>query len=145
MIDTFINEITDSEKVFILEDKNGIAFTDSLFFNDENNAPIAVICFWSELDVAQQNCVSGWEDYKVREVCLVTFIEDYLIQIYNDSLIVGINFNEKMEGHEADPLDLTASILSVLKKKNKQLEFEYFKNLLKLVSFFILLKTILLL
>mgnify|MGYP003524984664 FL=1 len=62
-------------------------------------------------------------------MCLTTFIEDWLVQIYNDSLIVGLNFNQEMLGLECDPLDLILEITKVLKLEKRDLEFEHFKNI----------------
>ena len=129
MIQKFISEVIESQTVFVIEDKDGVAVSQSLLFQNEDGSPVSVICFWSDKDLASQSCVEDWQAYKPQEICLATYIEDYLVQIYNESLIVGLNFNPKMEGLEADPLNIIEHLVSEIKTKNIDLEFEHFKNL----------------
>lgn len=125
----FVNEIIKTETVFCLEDKNGIAFSESVLFQDDNGQGVPVICFWATHTLAKESCVDAWANYTINEMCLTTFIEDWLVQIYNDSLIVGLNFNKEMLGLECDPLDLILAITKILKLEKRDLEFEHFKNI----------------
>lgn len=125
----FINEITKTETIYCLEDKNGIAFSESIQFKNDNNEPVPVICFWSNAALAKNCCVDGWESYQLNSMCLSTFIEDWLVQIYNDSLIVGVNFDANMNGIEVDPIDLILAITASLKAEKRDLEFEHFKSI----------------
>ncbi|WCM42206.1 DUF2750 domain-containing protein [Flavobacterium sp. CBA20B-1] len=129
MIEDFLNHIVQNNKVFIIEHKNEIAISQSLLFTNNANEPVNVVCFWDNEDLAKACCVDIWRDYTPQEICLTTFIEDYLVNIYNESFIVGINFNDQMEGIEADPLDIISNIIQLLKKQKMELDFEYFKNL----------------
>jgi len=129
MLQTFLTEITNTQKIFLLEDKNGIAYSESIFFNLEDGTPVPVICFWSNNENAENSKKVNWKNYEVVEICLVTFIEDFLVQLYNDSLIAGLNFNVEMEGYESDPLNLISAIIEKIKEQKLQLEFEYFKNI----------------
>lgn len=128
MIDSFINKIIKNQTVFILEYKDEIAVAPSVLFKNQNNEPVPVVCFWSHKAMAEA-CTTYWQNYKVAEICLATFIEDYLVNIYNESIIAGIDFNDKMEGVETDPLDMISALISALKTHKINLEFEYFKNL----------------
>lgn len=127
-MDKFIDEIIKKEKVFFIELKNELAVSQSLLFQI-NEEPVPVVCFWCTKQQALECCIDVWEDYKIQEICLSTFIEDYLVNIYNESLIVGIDFNKKMEGIEADPLDVILNLITKIKQYKIELEFEYFKNL----------------
>lgn len=129
MIEDFIPNILKNNTVFVIEFKDEIAISQSLLFKDEANNPVNVVCFWSDKKAAEQCCIDDWQNYKPQEICLATFIEDYLVNVYNESFIAGLDFNEKMEGLEADPLDLILEIVKALKTKKISLEFEYFKNL----------------
>lgn len=128
MIHKFIDQIIANNKVFIIEFKDELAISQSLLFKNQANEPVPVVCFWHNLPLATASCVDVWKDYKPQEICLTTFIEDYLVNIYNESFIVGIDFNDKMEGVEADPIDVILEIIAQLKKHKIQLDFEYFKN-----------------
>lgn len=132
MLQTFLTEILRTQKIYLLEDKNGIAYSDSIFFNLDKGSPVPVICFWSNLKDAEKAKIVNWKNYTIEEICLATFIEDFLVQIYNDSLIAGLNFNDGMEGFEADPLNLISVIIEKIKKEKIELEFEYFKNIVDL-------------
>lgn len=129
MLEIFINEIINNQEVFILEDQNGIAFSQSILFTSDNKQPVPVICFWSNVTNAKKASINDWDNFKTFSICLSTFIEDYLVQIYNDSLIVGINFDSEMIGLEIDPLDLILEILKKCKDKKINLDLEYFKNI----------------
>lgn len=125
----FIEEAIARETVFVLEDKNGTAYCESLFFRTDAGEAVPVVCFWSSRPLAESAATESWAHYKINEMCLATFIEDWLVQLYNDSLIAGVNFDRNMEGTECDPLDLIADLVSELKKEKRDLEFEHFKGI----------------
>lgn len=125
----FIQNIVESQKVFILEHKEEIASVSSISFQNDVGEPVPVICFWSNKDLAKAGLDKVWNNYRIIDICLATFIEDYLVNIYNESLIVGLNYNEFLEGTEADPLDVIAALIDALNLKKLDLEFEYFKNI----------------
>ena len=129
MIKNFIEKIIKNDSVYIIEYKDEIAIAESLLFKTDANEPVNVVCFWSSRQKAAKCCIDTWQNYKPQEICIATFIEDYLVNVYNESFIAGLDFNEKMEGLEADPLDLILELVKSLKKNKINLEFEYFKNL----------------
>jgi len=127
-MNTFIKKIAQNQELYVVEHKEGVGMAQSLLFQDEEGLPVGIVCFWSEVEDAQKCCVEDWKTYRPQQICLATFIEDYLIPIYNESLIVGLNFDEKMQGIEADPLNVLELLLIELKTQNSSLELEYFKN-----------------
>lgn len=129
MVENFIDNIIKNNKVFVIEFKEEIAISQSLLFKDDASNPVNVVCFWSNKQVAAKCCIDDWHNYKPQEICIATFIEDYLVNVYNESFIAGLDFNEKMEGIEADPLNLILELVKSLKKNKINLEFEYFKSL----------------
>jgi len=129
VVENFIENIIKNNKVFVIEFKEEIAISQSLLFKDDAGNPVNVVCFWSNRQAAAKCCIDDWQNYKPQEICIATFIEDYLVNVYNESFIAGLDFNEKMEGLEADPLDLILELVKLLKKNKINLEFEYFRNL----------------
>ncbi|MBA5791870.1 DUF2750 domain-containing protein [Flavobacterium sp. xlx-214] len=129
MIKQFINEIITSNEVFVVEHKGEVAVSQSVLFKNDDASPVNVICFWSSKEMAKNCCIEDWKMYKPQSICLATFLEDYLVQVYNESYIAGLNFNESMEGVEADPLDVILEIITVLKKDKISIELEYFKDI----------------
>ena len=47
----------------------------------------------------------------------------------NEGYIIGLEFNENLEGMEADPLDLLLEIIKQLKSANITVELDYFKDI----------------
>lgn len=127
-MNNFIKKIAQTKELYVVEYKEGVGMAQSLLFQDEEGIPIGIVCFWSDIEAAQKCCVEDWKTYRPQQICLATFIEDYLIPIYNESLIVGLNFDENMQGLEADPLNVLDLLLKELKSQNNALELEYFKN-----------------
>jgi len=126
----FIKNIIENEKVFILErNDEEVASIPSVLFTNEFSEAIPVICFWSDEELAYKVGNKNWKEYKIYSLCIASFIEDYLVNIYNESLIVGLDYNEEFEGVEADPLDVITLLAQSLKNHTIDLEFEYFKNL----------------
>ena len=129
MLTKIIEQIIAHGEIYALEDQNGIAVSQSLLFQMEDGSPVPVICFWSDKEKAKKCCVEDWAKYRVTAICLATFLEDWLVQIYNDSFIVGFDFSNEMKGIEADPLDTILLLVNQLKKQKIELELEYFKDL----------------
>src|SRR5690606_42079983 len=63
--------------------------SDLLLFKDDANNPVNVVCFWSSKQAASKCCIDDWQNYKPQEICIATFIEDYLVNVYNESFIAG--------------------------------------------------------
>lgn len=125
----FVDEVMVSQQVFTAESKEGMAISNSSHFNDDQGNPVGVFCFWSSKSKAKECCVDEWYDFVPVEISLATFIEDYCVGIYNDSLVVGINFDAQMFGIETDPIDLILMLLKEAKLRKLELDFEHFKDL----------------
>ena len=125
----FIKKVCETNIVYGLEKGGGYATSSSNDLEDEDGEPIGIICFWSEKALANSCVKNGWKEYKLSEIKLSEFIENWCIGIDNDELLVGTNFDQNMFGYEIEGYDLILELLDELKKINKELEFLKFENL----------------
>jgi len=99
--DRFIVEAIDHGCVWALQGPEGWALCES-----EKHANADVIPFWSQESFAKVHCADDWEGYTPLAVDLEEFLEDWLPGMHEDVILVGVNWNEDLEGDEMEPLDL---------------------------------------
>lgn len=124
----FIKVVCKTGMVYGLECEDGFATSSSVHFEDEDDNPIGMICFWAEKALAKSCIKSAWSAYKVTEIPLVAFIENWCVGMNGDGLLVGTEFDQNMYGYEAEPLELIIDLLNELEVNNQQLNFTKFKN-----------------
>jgi Protein of unknown function (DUF2750) len=100
-IDRFYADAIDCGCVWGLEGPEGWALTAS-----EKHSDSTVMPFWSQPEFAQVHCCDDWPGYQVVPVSLEEFIEDWLPGMHSDVYLVGVNWNENLEGEEMEPLDM---------------------------------------
>lgn len=98
---TFLGQALGYGCVWGLEGPDGWALCPSEKYDSSEVMP-----FWSEPEMAEVHCVDEWKDYKVVPVSLEEFIDDWLPGMHEDVYLVGINWDEDMDGEEIEPLDL---------------------------------------
>jgi len=125
----FIKSVCETNSVYGLACEDGFATSSSTNFEDEAGEPVGIICFWSEKALANSCIKNGWKEYKLTEISLAEFIENWCIGMDNDELLVGTNFDQNMFGFEIEPFDLMIELVEELKTTKKELEFLKFKNL----------------
>lgn len=107
--DRFIVEAIDQGCVWGLEGPEGWALCPS-----EKEKETDVMPFWSQPEFAQAHCIDDWSVYKPVAVALEEFLEEWLPGMHEDVFLVGVNWNEDMDGEEVEPLDLLADLESEL-------------------------------
>lgn len=130
----FIKRVCESEVVWCLENEEGFANTSSNDFEDENEEPLGLICFWSEKALASGCAKEEWEGYEPVEIPLNEFIESWCIGMANDNLMVGTNFDQNMFGYEIDPLELIVDLDEELKALGKELSLQNYPQMDVLVN-----------
>jgi hypothetical protein len=128
----FIRRVCESEIVWGLKNTGGLAITSSNEYEDEDEEPLGIICFWSEKALAKGCAREDWKGYEPVEIQLSEFIENWCIGMANDNLMVGSNFDLNMFGFEIDPLNLIIELGKELKKQNKDIKMKNYQNLEKL-------------
>ncbi|CAM4404012.1 DUF2750 domain-containing protein [Vibrio astriarenae] len=105
-LELFISETKDTAKVWGLRNEDGWLAVDSTEFENSEVMP-----FWSNEADAKLHNVEEWADFEVLEIPLDIFVEDWLITLDEDGVLVGPNWNDKLEGKEVEPADMAKKYL----------------------------------
>lgn len=105
-LDLFIEETSSTKLVWGLRNEEGWLSCDSAEFENSEVMP-----FWSSKEGAQIHNVEEWSDFDVVEIPLDIFVEDWLITLDEDGVLLGINWDEKLEGPEIEPAELAKKYL----------------------------------
>lgn len=125
----FIKTVCESEVIYVLKSKKGFATSSSIEYEDNNGDPVAIICFWAEKSLAKSCIKDNWKKYRVVEISLIDFMEDWCIGIDNDDLLIGTQFDQNMYGYEAEPLKLILDLTTELNLLEKDLDFKKFNGI----------------
>ena len=87
-----------------------------------------VICFWSSTEKAEQAKQNQWQNHQIETLNLTDFIEQWLIGMFEEVSLAGINFDAEGKGEEIVPLDLLLDIANYGIKNNTKLKFQHFKS-----------------
>jgi hypothetical protein len=125
----FVKTVSESEIVYGLKSRKGFATSSSTQFEDNNGNPIGMICFWAE-NVRAKSCAKDeWRKYKVTEIPLAEFLENWCIGMANEGLLIGTQFDQNLFGYEVEPLDLILELTAELKSTGKDLNFRKFNGI----------------
>jgi hypothetical protein len=100
-LDRFIVEAIASGCVWSLQAGEGWALCGS-----EKYEKTDVMPFWSQEAFAKVHCKDDWKGYQPLAIELGEFLEDWLTGMHADVILVGINWDESLDGVEIEPLDL---------------------------------------
>lgn len=106
----FLTQAVDTGCIWGLYAKEGWAQCASDQYNDS-----LVIPFWSQPELVESHKNHEWANYDITPIALEEFLDDWLTGMHSDQLLVGINWNEGLEGEEWEPLDLLEVFESTLK------------------------------
>ena len=125
----FIKTVSENGIGYGLKSKNGFATSSSTQYEDENGNPIRMICFWAEKVRAKSCAKDEWRKYKVTEISLAEFMENWCVGMSNDGLLIGTQFDQNLFGHEVEPLDLILELTAELKSNGKDLNLRKFDGI----------------
>ncbi len=125
----FIYSIIKSKKVYALKNEEGYALSLSNFFVNDDDELIEMFCFWSDKEKAANHIKDEWIDYKVDEIKLSVFLEDWCIAMSDQNYVAGLDLAIDMSGDEVDSLELLIEICKVLVREKIELEFVKFKGI----------------
>lgn len=97
----FIASAVDTGCVWALEGGEGWAVCPST-----KNDALDVLPLWSEPERASIHCRDEWAEYRVIPISFEELLDDWLPGMHEDVLMVGVDWNEELEGDEVEPLDL---------------------------------------
>ncbi|MFL0800927.1 MAG: DUF2750 domain-containing protein [Agarilytica sp.] len=101
----FIVQAIEVGCVWGLEGEEGWALCPS-----SHNDAIDTMPFWSDPDAAKAHCRDEWSAYKAVPISLEELLDEWLPGMHEDVLLVGIDWNNALEGEEVEPLDLLEDI-----------------------------------
>lgn len=125
----FIKQVCETKSLYALESADGLATSSSHDYEDEDDNPVPLICFWSDVEMAKSCIQSGWQGFEIKRIGLTDFLENWCVGMSGDGLLVGINFDSTMLGFEAEPNELLLDLITELKYLNTKISFERFKDL----------------
>ncbi|PMH44913.1 hypothetical protein BCU68_11430 [Vibrio sp. 10N.286.49.B3] len=100
-LELFITDSVANKLVWGLRNEEGWLACDSTEFENSEVMP-----FWSSKEDAMTHNVEEWADFEVLEIPLDIFVEDWLLTLSEDGVLVGINWNQSLEGKELEPSEL---------------------------------------
>lgn len=98
----FVNKVLETGFVWGIESDEGFGVCES-----ELNKNSDVYLFWSSKTKAQKVCIEEWSDYKVVNIPISEFVEDWLTGLKEDNCYAGVDWNADLEGLEIDPEELS--------------------------------------
>jgi len=125
----FIKTVVKKQKVYSLENTEGIASADALYHSNTEGQPKGMIFFWSEKRLADRLCNAEWDSYAAKEIKLADFLEKICIGLYQDQHIVGINFDTDLLGYEVAPLQLALDTIIKLRKTDTNLSLSRYEDM----------------
>lgn len=99
--DRFIVEAVEEGLVYGLEGPEGWALCPSEKYESSEVLPL-----WSSREFAAVHCREEWADYQPLPIDLEELLDDWLPGMHDDELLVGVNWDENLEGEEFEPMDL---------------------------------------
>ncbi len=122
----FAESIISKNMVWALASSQGFVKASSQQFEDAQ-----VIPFWSDEDEAGSLNRKGWENYKPASMSVPEFLENWLVGMYNQGLLVGINWtaDASNENEEVEPLDLALEIANQLIAQGKDITLTKYKDI----------------
>lgn len=129
---SFAKQACEHKTIYTLESEDGFATSDSEEFDDEDGEPVQVVFFWSEKERAQACVKNSWADYRVTELPLADFMETWCLDLNNEGMLAGLDFDWNGAALEAEPLELVLELGQELRRKKSSLSFSKFKDLVDL-------------
>ncbi|GAA4880928.1 DUF2750 domain-containing protein [Ferrimonas pelagia] len=97
----FVDAVVETRKIWVLSADSEYVVCDSVEFENTDVMPL-----FSSQDAAQALCVEDWADYKAVSVVLDEFFEQWIPSLDEDNVMVGLDWNDALEGPECDPFTL---------------------------------------
>ncbi len=106
--DRFIVEAIETGCVWTLEGEDGFVLCPA-----HVNEELLVMPLWSQPEFAQRHAAEEWSGYQVVPIALEELLDDWLPGMHEDLMLVGVNWNDEMQGDEIEPLDLLENFENV--------------------------------
>jgi hypothetical protein len=125
----FIEKAAASKLVWALKSKTGWANSHS---NDSEE--VDVIPFWSDRAYAKICARDDWKGYLPVEIPLAEFLESWCIEMADNEVLAGINWDANMFGKESTALNLAIDILEQLNSINSAISFKNYSSINQFIT-----------
>ncbi|MBB6112519.1 Protein of unknown function [Mucilaginibacter lappiensis] len=125
----FIEKVAASKLVWALKSKNGWANSHS---NDSED--VDVIPFWSDRAYAKLCARDDWKGYLPVEIPLAEFLESWCIEMADNEVLAGINWDVNMFGKESTALNVALDILEQLNAINSAISFKNYNSINEFIT-----------
>lgn len=106
----FVATVNEEQQVFALQNPDGDwVVCDSAEFEDADVMPI-----WSSEKNAQQFCIDEWQGYHVGCISLELFLEEWINDLNEDGVLVGVEWQIDSEAAELDAIEFAKLIVKAL-------------------------------
>lgn len=105
-VESFVHSVRASKKVWGIHGHDGWAVCDSALHEN-----IGVIPFWSTKKAAAIHCVEEWNEYQPSAISYDDFLDFWLVELANDSVLFGPNWDAELKGEEVNSVHLEAEFL----------------------------------
>lgn len=132
--DVFIDTLLAEQMVYTLQTFDGefeeVAECGSAVYSDEYDEPVPVYCFWHTEAAALACRKDEWADFELIRADLGSFIRDALINMDQDAVLVGVNFDAELVGVEIEPMELLAELLDTAAERGIELDIPDYDDVL---------------
>jgi hypothetical protein len=125
----FVEKTAASKLVWGLHDKKGWANTHA--HDDEE---IALIPFWSDRAFAKACAKDDWRGYAPASIPLTDFLENWCIEMADNDILVGIDWDANMIGGEINTLTVALDILNRLAAMQSAITFVNYGSIAEFIT-----------
>ena len=120
----FVQQVAAAKLVWGLKSKQGWANSHS-----RDSEDVGVIPFWSDKALAKSCARDDWKGYLPVAIPLAEFLESWCVEMYDNIVIAGVNWDANMLGYEAYALKLALDILEQLKADQTDIKFVNYESI----------------
>lgn len=125
----FVEKVIEKQTVWTLVHNDEMALFDSQLYDD-----VAATPFFSSTEAAGAMITDEWADFKIAAITLPTFLEKWLIALYNQDVMVAAIWNDVATGKEFEPLELLLEFLDTLQQGHIPIQFENYYSLTDFIN-----------
>lgn len=114
----FIKDVIANNQVWTLVKNDEMALIDAQLYDDAVST-----LFFSNISAAFLLKEEQWPDYDVVAIQLSSFLEQWLVGLYNQDILVAAIWNDVATGREFEPLELLLEFLDEIQATNFEINF----------------------
>ncbi|WP_299359040.1 DUF2750 domain-containing protein [Mucilaginibacter sp.] len=121
---SFIEKTAASKLVWGLYEKRGWASSHSAESEDVDLVPL-----WSERSLAKICAKGDWRGYTPTEIPLTEFLESWCLDLAENEIMIGVNWDANLMGWEAGALSVALDILTQLNEIQSAITFSNYSSI----------------